>query len=532
MTDRGALEIPGRRLREGRNAEASASRRPVLVEALARLQRAAGLADPRRRAFAGLGVLILALTIGYVASLRTLRVQVDGRVLILRTHVPTVGEALAEARIHLEPEDQVWPAIETPVAAAPHVSVRRARTVFLTVDGRARLHRTHALTVGEALTEAGVKWIPEDRITINGQEVSGDQPLYLETEASRRISSRGGPRPQSLSTAPPTVAVSVERAVPIAVQDGETPFTFLTTAQTLGEALLEEGITLYAADRIEPALDTPITTGLQATIERSRPVTLLADGQVRETRSRAATVGDLLQEEGLSLGPLDYSQPGPDQPLSAGQRVVVVRVREVELEEQESIPYETEYRPNSNLEIDNLQVDNAGAPGQLKRALRVRYENEVEVSRNVVREWVEKPPQSRIISYGTKIVLRTITTADGTFTYWRKLRVLATAYTAATCGKSRDHPQYGITRTGMKARKGIIAVDPPVIPFYTQIYVPGYGTGVAADTGSAIKGMHVDLCYDEWNFVDWWKWTDIYLLGSPPPANQIKWILPSYPTER
>ena len=532
MRNSRAFQLLGRRLRERRSPEAPTPRRPASIESLVRLWRSLDLSDPRRRAFAALGVLVLTLAIGYVASLRTLRVQVDGRMLTLRTHVPTVGEALAEARIHLEPEDQVRPAVETAVAEAPLITVLRARTVFVTVDGRAQLHRTHALTVGEALTEAGVKWIPEDRITINGQPVSGDQPLYLETEATRRISSRGGARPQSLSAAPPTVAISVKRAVPIAVQDGQTPFTFLTTAQTLGEALLEKGITLYAADRIEPALDTPITTGLQATIERSRPVTLLADGQIRETRSRAATVGDLLQEEGLSLGPLDYSQPGPDQPLTAGQRVMVVRVREVELEEQESIPYETEYRANGNLEIDNLQVDNAGAPGQLKRSLRVRYENEVEVSRNMVREWVEKPPQSRIISYGTKIVLRTITTADGTFTYWRKLRVLATAYTAATCGKSRDNPQYGITRTGMKARKGIIAVDPPVIPFYTQIYVPGYGTGVAADTGSAIKGMHVDLCYDEWNFVDWWKWTDIYLLGSPPPANQIKWILPSYPTER
>lgn len=50
-----------------------------------------------------------------------------------------------------------------------------------------------------------------------------------------------------------------------------------------------------------------------------------------------------------------------------------------------------------------------------------------------------------------------------------------------------------ITYTGMKVRTGAIAVDPKVIPLGSLIYVEGYGYGVAADIGGAIKGHWVDL---------------------------------------
>jgi len=42
---------------------------------------------------------------------------------------------------------------------------------------------------------------------------------------------------------------------------------------------------------------------------------------------------------------------------------------------------------------------------------------------------------------------------------------------------------------------GIIAVDPSVIPLGTRMEIPGYGTGVAADTGSAVQGATIDLWF-------------------------------------
>ena len=53
----------------------------------------------------------------------------------------------------------------------------------------------------------------------------------------------------------------------------------------------------------------------------------------------------------------------------------------------------------------------------------------------------------------------------------------------------------GSTATGIPVSLGVIAVDPAVIPLGTRMFVPGYGEGVAADTGSAVKGAMIDLWF-------------------------------------
>jgi len=150
----------------------------------------------------------------------------------------------------------------------------------------------------------------------------------------------------------------------------------------------------------------------------------------------------------------------------------------------------------------------------------------------VVREWVDRDPVEEIIAYGTKIVIREIETPEGTFRYWRKVRLLATSYTAATSGKSRDHPLYGITRLGLQAGKGIVAVDPRVVKLGSNVYVPGYGKALVGDTGGRILGRRIDLGFDEDNLQLWYRWVDVYLLEPAPPADQIRYILPGWPRER
>jgi cystine transport system substrate-binding protein len=53
----------------------------------------------------------------------------------------------------------------------------------------------------------------------------------------------------------------------------------------------------------------------------------------------------------------------------------------------------------------------------------------------------------------------------------------------------------GHTATGMPVGWGVVAVDPSVIPLGTRMTIPGYGEGVAADTGSAVHGATIDLWF-------------------------------------
>jgi 3D (Asp-Asp-Asp) domain-containing protein len=66
----------------------------------------------------------------------------------------------------------------------------------------------------------------------------------------------------------------------------------------------------------------------------------------------------------------------------------------------------------------------------------------------------------------------------------KQLTVVATAYSL-----------HGGTASGLPTGPGVVAVDPTVIPLGTRMYIPGYGPGIAADTGTAIKGLRIDLWF-------------------------------------
>ena len=53
----------------------------------------------------------------------------------------------------------------------------------------------------------------------------------------------------------------------------------------------------------------------------------------------------------------------------------------------------------------------------------------------------------------------------------------------------------GRTASGLPVGMGIVAVDPTVIPLGTRMFIPGYGPGIAADVGSAVKGNIIDLWF-------------------------------------
>ena len=71
-------------------------------------------------------------------------------------------------------------------------------------------------------------------------------------------------------------------------------------------------------------------------------------------------------------------------------------------------------------------------------------------------------------------------------------------YFVATGYSKNDTSQgtTGITATGKVAAKGIIAVDPKVIPYGTLIEIKDKGYFVAEDCGLKIKGNRIDIYFD------------------------------------
>jgi uncharacterized protein YabE (DUF348 family) len=453
---------------------------------------------------------------------------VDGASHTLRTHHRLVGEVVSQAGLVLQPGDEISPSLDEPWQPGQPIVVLHAFPVTVQADGRTLYFQGRPRSVLEVLARTGVVLLPNDRVYVNAMPIP--ESAYADEATLRTLLSLQGGNGRLAAPLPPARALRVDivRAIPLYVHDEGTDIELRTTAATLGAALEETGFRIYRADRVFPPLDTPLTPGLHMYVSRAMPVRLVADGRSYETRTWSQTVQELLLEEGVTIGAQDIVTPSLATPLQAGMRIRVVRVTSLDLTVESPIPYVERQEADPTLELDNYRLQ-LGSEGIRAEVTRVTYEDGNEVRREFLGEQTLREPVDQVFSYGTNIVIRTLDTPFGQVEYWRKFRVWGTSYYPSTCDKSPDDPEYGITYTGKRATRGIIAVDPRVIPLHTRMYVPGYGLGAAEDIGGKIKGLHIDVCYDD---ADWGKnlwdthYVDVYLLTPVPPLHRIPWILP------
>lgn len=467
-----------------------------------------------------LAVVVALLVILWLALSVRVTITVDGVADSLRTRRATVSPLLADAGLSLSEYDRISPSLVGDVTAGTEIVVERARPVRLLVDGRDLTQPTRASTVGDALRDAGVVVDPYDRALVDGVEVTLETPLPPLLREPLPTTYDRGYAWQSLTETTPLIRL--RRAIPMTVDEGSAPYIIRTTAPTVGEALRQAEVTLYLGDRVEPSLGSAVTAGLRVFIGRSTPVRVDLGGKQVRTRVQADTVGDALSGMGVVLAGLDKVEPSLETELYPNINIRVTRIAEdIEIEEQIE-PFETVYRGDPNLDIDVQQVLEPGAEGITRQRYRVRYENGEAISRTLEDDWLAQSPAQRVIAYGQRITPQTAVVDGQTITYWRRIRMLATSYSAESAGGNR-------TYTGDTLRPGIVAVDPRLIPLRSQVFVPGYGIGDALDTGGGIRSRRIDLAYDSANFKSVLGWTDVYLLWPPPAASDITWVVPNYP---
>ena len=379
-------------------------------------------------------------------------------------------------------------------------------------------------TVGEALADADLV-DAYDEVLVNARRQLDEQlpaPSTRMSEVTYRRSDIWGNRRVD------PYEVRVIRAVPIVIDDGTLPFEVRTTAQTVGEALRQAEITIYLGDIVHPSLGSEIVTSMRDDSAQP-PVVVEADGRCPDAHTWRDRFRCVVRDQDR-IRRAGCSRAGLDEELHDGIRISITRVsHQVEVEE-EIASFETVYVPDTTLPIDTQQMMEPGAEGITRSRFRIRYENGQETERRLEDTWVAQEPAERVIAYGQGIEPQTFTAADGRqITYWRKIRMFASSYSAGTAGVSPDKSYYGRTYTGEIMRFGIVAVDPAIIPLRSQVYVQDYGLGDALDIGSAIRARRIDLGYDDSNLVMWNRWVDVYLLWPPPPAHQITWVLPNWP---
>lgn len=292
----------------------------------------------------------------------------------------------------------------------------------------------------------------------------------------------------------------------VIVNDDGTIIEVTTARSTVKGVLAQNKIEINSDDYISVGLDSKLhkTKVNNILIKRAVPVNITINGEDVQIMTYENTVGEAIKTSGLNLAS-NYRIEGADyeQVVEPDMSFAIVKIKEAILSEREVLPYELINKPNRSMDKGHERVIEHGSEGIVEKTFRVILEDGVEVGRNILNKAVLSTPVNKVIEYGT--IASHQTSRGDVFRYTDVLDVRATSYTASfeDTGKHPDHPQFGITFTGIRARRGIIAVDPNVIPLGTRVYIevpgptPDYGYALAADIGSAIRGNKIDLYVED-----------------------------------
>lgn len=306
-----------------------------------------------------------------------------------------------------------------------------------------------------------------------------------------------------------TVSAYSEDSLNVTIIEGTNETTANLTEPVSVKKLLDlQNIEISEEDELNYALDYIVQDGDIIKIKPALSIVIDYDGVPRMVRTTSLTVGELLDDLSGDYENLQYylsEDMTEDTPLSEGMTVELSSTLVREVTTYEKVEKSIEYRDTKELAKGTERVIQEGSDGLVEVVSEETYVGGVltdskEISRRVVTE-----PVNAIVERGTTSM---VSTPVGDFKYDKALTVVATGYT------QYDEGCDSTTATGTAAVRGVVAVDPSVIPLGTKLYIPGYGIASAEDTGGAINGNRIDLCYNSVNEAFAWgrQTVTVYIL--------------------
>lgn len=286
-----------------------------------------------------------------------------------------------------------------------------------------------------------------------------------------------------------------------------------TRKTTVGEFLAEKQIKVGENDFINKEQEDEIADKDVLIIRKGRTIELTADGEVQFVNVSKKTVGEALEEIGTVLSGEDVVTPDISSVVTDGMSVNIDRISTKEITESVAIDFKTQKVNDSSLQKGTTKVSQKGEKGEKSVRYSVTVKNGEEISREYISEEIVKNPVDEIIKVGTKVQSTKKTSAsskstssasakksDKNFSYSRKITARATAYDSSLSENGGNSK----TAYGLTPKYGVVAVDPKVIPLGTKLYIESsdggkswvYGYCIAGDTGGAINGNKVDLCFE------------------------------------
>lgn len=288
--------------------------------------------------------------------------------------------------------------------------------------------------------------------------------------------------------------------VKIILSDGY-EMNVLTTKEKVSDILNENYILLLDNEIVIPSLESNISDNKTIKITTENNINNIKTAEVVQDVSNI-TAEQLLEE--------NYN--------NIVEKIVV---------EQTAIPFETTTNDKSTGTAAKKEViKQNGVDGIKETTYKIKYQNDVEISRAEISSSVVKEAQNKIVEIVNVEVastrsntgargstaVATSAAANGNALAARVKGITpsvvtlnASAYTASTCGKAPGSSGYGITASGARATAWCTVAAGRGYPIGTIIYIPYFankpngGWFVVQDRGGAISNNKLDVYMNTYN---------------------------------
>lgn len=280
--------------------------------------------------------------------------------------------------------------------------------------------------------------------------------------------------------------------------------TVKTRRDNVEEVLADNGLDIGETDRINVPADKEVADNDDIVIKRGKRVKIKVGDYEEMATVTKADVTDALVEAGYIPGELDRI-------TSDGNTIELVSVSRIDEVTTEVIGRGIDYVDDPDLPKGQERVVDEGEDGIKEIQHKVTYQNGKESARETTSEVVTVEPRNKVIARGTaRTASRNVSNSNNTksevddnggsvngYKYKKKITMTATAYSTSPL----ENGGGTTSAMGNPLKYGIVAVDPGVIPLGSKVYVTSadgswsYGVASAEDTGGAIKGNKIDLCY-------------------------------------
>lgn len=265
----------------------------------------------------------------------------------------------------------------TRVQADSSIQSDGQRLISVHDQGETRGILTSATTLREAFKEAGIATDPNDKI-----EPSIDSPLVA-TQYD----------------------VNIYRARPVTIVDGPVRMKIMTPYQTPKQIASHADVVLQDEDTTEMVANTDMVSqgvGMQLTIERATAFTLMMYGKKIDAYTQASTVGEMMKQKDITLGPDDVLSTDKSTPITAGMTVELWRNGKQTVTEEQAIAFPVEQIQDADQPVGYKKVTTPGENGIKNVSYAVEMKNGQEISRTEIQSVVTKEPKQQVEVVGAK----------------------------------------------------------------------------------------------------------------------------------